>query len=40
MDTDTYVEELVSFLCEIGQYGKFEEYLLAKGYTQDEIEDL
>ncbi len=39
MTQDEYLEMLVSFLYEIGQYQKFEEYLLSKGYSQDEIDD-
>lgn len=40
MDQEEYIEFLVQFLCDIGQYQNFEEYLKKKGYSQDEIDDV
>jgi hypothetical protein len=40
MTQEEYITYLVNYLCEIGKYQEFEEYLKSLGYTQDDIEDL
>jgi hypothetical protein len=37
---EEYITHLVNYLCNIGKYGEFEEYLKSIGYSQDDIDDL
>ena len=40
MNNEELLAHLTNFLCEIGQWTKFEDYLKSKGYDQDDIDDL
>lgn len=40
MSREELIQEVVSFLCDAGLYIKFEEFLMSKGYTQDEINEV
>jgi hypothetical protein len=40
MEQEEYVTHLINYLCKIGKYQEFEEYLLSLGYTQDDIDDV
>ncbi len=40
MNQEEYVTHLINYLCEIGKYNEFEEYLKSLGYSQDDIDDL
>jgi len=39
MTQEEMLSYAIEFLSQIGQYQKFEDWLLAKGYSQDEIDD-
>jgi hypothetical protein len=39
MSQEEMLQYAIDYLCQIGQYGNFEKFLLDKGYTQDEIDD-
>ena len=38
MNNEEYVTHLINYLCEIGKYQEFEEYLKSLGYSQDDID--
>jgi hypothetical protein len=40
MNETEFIAHLINFLCDIGKYGEFEEYLKSLGYSQDDIDDL
>jgi len=40
MSQEEYITCLINYLCEIGKYNEFEEYLKSLGYSQDDIDDL
>jgi hypothetical protein len=40
MQQEEYIARLIDYLCKIGKYQEFEEYLVSLGYTLDDIDDL
>lgn len=39
MSEEEMLRYAIDFLCQLGKYADFEEFLRAKGYSQDEIDD-